>query len=122
MDNKERLAKLQAIAEQDELTEQELEKKQIKKLGEILEDTNKNRYVYIKSLDCRLPYKELAVTALAAITDKNKTDEELTTDVIYLLLHAADPKVTKEQVKKLPLNVATEIIAKTVGTSFLPGG
>lgn len=122
MDNKERLEKLKAIAKQDELTEKELEKKQTKKLGEILEGTDKTHYVYIKSLDCKLPYKELPVTALATITNRDKTDEELTIDVIYLLLHGADKKVTKEQVQKLPLTVATEIIAKTVGTSFLPAG
>ena len=120
-DNVEKLKKFKALAQQDELTEQELEKKQIKKLGEILEDTDKIRYVYIKNLDCRIPYKELPVTTLPDINKKDKTNEELTIDIIYLLLHAADPKVTKKQVEKMPLTAATELIAKTVGTSFLPG-
>jgi len=120
MDNKERLARLQELAAQDELTERELEKKQIKSLGEILDSTDKIRYVYIKKLDCRIPYKELPVTTLAIFADKNKTNEELTVDVVYQLLHGADPAVTKEQIQKLPLNIATEIIAKTIGTSFLP--
>ena len=122
MDNEERLAKFKAIAEQDELAEAELEKKQTKKLDEILAGIDKTRYVYIKSLDCKLPYKELPVTALTAVTNRDKTDEELTIDVIYLLLHGADPSVTKKQVEKLPLTVATEIVAKTVGASFLPAG
>lgn len=120
MENAERLKRFQEIAAQDELTEQELESKQTKTLGEILENTNKTRYVYVKRLDCKLAYKELPVTTLAIFADKNKTNEELTVDIVYQLLHGADPNVTKEQVEKLPLNIATEIIAKTVGTSFLP--
>lgn len=92
------------------------EKAALRRITEIIKDADAVKYVYIESLNCRIAYKQLKVEHLAMI--REKSDVEASTLMLYLMLSAIDKDLTPEDIKKIPLNAAAEMISKMTKTPF----
>lgn len=84
-------------------------------IDDILADSEKVKEVYIPGYEIKVRYKELAISDSTEIRAAKDNDER-TYLILYKMLNKADPSVTLEKVQKLPLLLASAIIAKIVGT------
>ena len=82
-------------------------------IDEVLRSADEIREVYVPELRCVVRYKPLTIEDLPDLM-KAKDDQERAAIMLYKLLSKADEKVTLEKVKKLPVEVATAILAKIV--------
>ena len=90
----------------------------VRKLSEVLKDVNAVQYVYVESLNCKVPYKPLKVEHLQVLRQKKEVGEASTL-MLYLMLKGADDSVTTEDVKNIPLDIASDMILKMTKTFLL---
>jgi glucosamine 6-phosphate synthetase-like amidotransferase/phosphosugar isomerase protein len=97
------------IKEKAQKTIFDAEKKEVKTLAEILEKTKEPREIFIPALGCAVkigfvPMKKFA--KLMAIEDK----VQMSNQMVFEMMQAADPSVTMEQVMELPFQFVTAIV------------
>ena len=86
-------------------------------IDKVLEDAAQIKEAYIEELNMKVRYRPLTVDDLGDIM-KAKTDEERAIIILYKMLHKADPKVTLEKVKALPIEIAAAILRETGAVPF----
>ncbi|RLI53822.1 MAG: hypothetical protein DRP09_14770 [Candidatus Thorarchaeota archaeon] len=99
-----------------EFEEKKREQAKIFKIDEVLADSNKTYEVYVPEIDAVVKYKKLTIGDLEDI--KGKTDEEIAIRLLWKMLNKADPEITLEKVKQLPIEVATAILQKISAPLF----
>ena len=110
-------------AEEDEGNTVGQEEASIKRIGEIVQGFKKTRYVYVKQLGAKIPYKPLDFGTFLKIRN-TKDNIDLGAQMLFHMLKAADDTVTMEQIKQFPINVVTDMLTVMTGTEnitdFLP--
>ena len=104
----------EAIKERAQLTYFDADKKEVKSLKEILAKTKEIQEVYIPILGCKLKIGHinmLEFSEIVTIDDKNK----MAIEMLFRLLHSADPAVALEDIQQLPFQITTAIIEQVMG-------
>jgi len=102
---------------------QKLEEKKklaVATLDEIIAKFAQTLTVEIPELGFAIRYRKLTVKDYAEI-NKIKDDNERMFEMLYRMLHKADPSVTMEKVKELPIEVAALILKKIFQSSPFSG-
>ena len=99
-----------------EFEEKKREQAKIFKIDEVLASSNKTYEVYVPEINAVVKYKKLTIGDLADI--KGETDEEVAIRLLWKMLNKADPEITLEKVKQLPIEVATAILQKISAPLF----
>jgi len=84
-------------------------KKRFFDVDEILAN-EKIREVYVPEIDCYVRFGPMDYTDFVKVS--RAQDLEKAAVMLYCMLHKADPTVTLEKVKKLPVHVVAAILAK----------
>jgi len=96
------------------------DKQEVKSLKEILDKTTKVQEIFVPLLGCKLKLGHISMKDYADIMDI-KDQQEMALEIVFQLLHSADPDAKKEWVEALPFHVATAIIENVMseGLGFL---
>ncbi len=104
----------EAVKERARLTYFDADKKEVKSLKEILEKTKQIQEIYIPILGCKLKIGHinmLEFSEMVTIEDKN----EMAIEMLFRLLHSADPAIIIEDIQQLPFQIITAIIEQVMG-------
>lgn len=94
-----------------EFEEKRREQAKIFKIDEVLADSNKTYEVYVPEINAVVKYKKLTIGDLADIKG-DLTNEEIAIRLLWKMLNKANPEITLEQVKQLPIEIALAIFQK----------
>lgn len=112
----------EAAEKQKELEEQaareleEIKNAPVKTLSEVLQPLSEVKHVYVAELGCKLAFKRLDLEAFMEVQEK-KEPMAMAGEMLFLMLHAADESVTREQIGKIPFELATDILGRMTGQS-----
>ena len=111
---------LDMLKEKTRLTYFDADKKEVKSLQEIFDETTKVQEVWIERLGCFVKVGHIAMKDFTKLTEKldpnNPKDQvPMALEMVYHLMKSADKTVTREIVFGMPYHIATEIIKATTG-------
>jgi len=110
---------LKSVKDKAMLTYFDAEKQEVKSLKEILEKTKQVQEVFIPILGCKLKIGHINMLEFSEIMDVGADDKnKMAIDMLFRLLHSADPSVVLEDIQQLPFQVTTAIIEQVMGSGM----
>lgn len=110
------MGKKTSLKEKAERAFEEVEKKKreaarVFNIDDVIRGSDTIREVYVEELNCVVRYKPLTFADLPEIA-KATNEQERGILILYKLLSKADPNVTLEKVKMLPVNIGNAILRR----------